>query len=256
MSGEYFLVELHPVLSLILKQLPESPLKVTFKRRVESFFARTFSIEPPNFEYALAPHIWMLRHAAEGGLELTAAGYLRPAVVKEFAPQLPEMRSWIFPVTTEEHTEPVLYFHHYLRGIKLLRKYKKSLLLTKRGKECASSPELLWRELADTLVFERNQFHAAASVVTMIYFGSEQSFDIDRQEAIDVLSAAGWAHPDRSPLELCDLWEAIDDVQTALKNVDSISPETKSNRPLNTNAQLLIREALFRTSVDESGEWS
>ena len=197
----------------------------------------------------------MLRNASEGGLELTAAGYLRPAVVKDFSRHLPEMRQWIFPVTTEEHTLPVLYFHHYLRDIKLLRKYKQSLLVTKRGKQSASSVEILWRELADTVIRERNHFDEAAAVVTLIYVGSEQSFDFDRQEALDVLSAQGWRHPDHSSLELFDLWDAVEDARNILKNIDGAPGEITSDREITINAQLLIRDALFRTSVDESGEW-
>ena len=37
MVEPFYVVELHPALSIILKQMPESPLKSSFKTRVESF---------------------------------------------------------------------------------------------------------------------------------------------------------------------------------------------------------------------------
>lgn len=248
-TGQNFVLSIHPALNGILKGLPESELKDSLKRRLQSFIARTFLQSPADLEQALAPHLWVLREANMRGLDLTPAGYIRPAEVKALAGLLPEMRQWTFPIEREVNTPPVLFFRHYLKDIGLLRKYKNSLKVSRLGKTLASDPDLLWAELARTLVLDTSEFEATVTALILLYVGSEQTLKCSRDEILDILLARGWRDGRGVPVDLFDLWDSFDWVETALNSIGENSPS------LTLNAQLLVRDALFAVSVDDSGEW-
>ena len=75
----------------------------------------------------------------------------KPADVKSFAPMLPTMHDWIFPITREVDVHPVLYFREHLRGVGLLRKNRGTLLATVAGRRAAEHPAALWQHLADRI---------------------------------------------------------------------------------------------------------
>lgn len=87
--------------------------------------------------------LWFLTEAGDDGFLLTAAGYLKPAVVPAACAVVPEMNDWIGARTRENDCYLLLLFRESLQKIGLLRKYKGRLLRTKRGTALADNPAKL-----------------------------------------------------------------------------------------------------------------
>lgn len=259
-----YTVTLHPIVAWILNTLKEPVLREEFLRRAQTFFVRTSQLKPTDIEHALAAHSWLLTEASIRGVALTSAGYLRPSEVKALADILPAMREWHFPASTEVHTFPVKDFHSYMRSTGLLRKQKQLLLTTKRGKQALTSPEELWRSIADTLIPARKSFLQIATVVMLVFVGSEQKYSFDHSTVLKILSSLGWRQGNGKPLEPDDLWEASELIRGALDNVEQMDSRQKMDQKVQDeypydelclNAQMLIRDALFTLSLDGSGEF-
>ena len=76
---------------------------------------------------------WLLERAEDGGLPLTSAGYLTPAVVRAAFEAWDLDAEWIGTGNRELHTIPVLEVRELAQELRLLRRYKGRLLLTKLG---------------------------------------------------------------------------------------------------------------------------
>jgi hypothetical protein len=68
---------------------------------------------------SLKPFIWFLDRASDGGIPLTANGYLKPADVTAVAELLPTMQGWIGKANREIDTTPVLHFQQGSPGVGL-----------------------------------------------------------------------------------------------------------------------------------------
>jgi hypothetical protein len=94
---------------------------------------------------------WLLNHVGEQGIRLTAAGYLPPKVVTAAMDELGWRAKWIGSCTREDTTAPILELRETAQQLKLLRKYRGQLLLTKTGAALRDDPEALRRHLAQSL---------------------------------------------------------------------------------------------------------
>ncbi len=102
-------------------------------------------------EFVLGPVLWFLDQAAPDGLPLTAAGYLKPTVVKRAMTGLGWLQPWNANVSTESHATPVRVVRERLQEWKLLRKSKDRLLLTPAARKLMDRPAMLWHYIADRL---------------------------------------------------------------------------------------------------------
>jgi hypothetical protein len=127
---------------------------------------------------ALRAFAWFLDRAADGGLPLTAAGYLKPADVQAAAEVVPTMHDWIGKANREIETTPVLIFRELLQKLGLLRKYKGSLKLTKAGKAARVSTDALWETLVGKLVTaDDTGFDGQAALLTLAYAATSVTSD-------------------------------------------------------------------------------
>ena len=94
---------------------------------------------------------WLLNRVGEQGIRLTAAGYLPPKVVTAAMDELGWRAKWIGSCTREDTTAPILELRETAQQLKLLRKYRGQLLLTKTGAAFRDDPEALRRHLAQSL---------------------------------------------------------------------------------------------------------
>ena len=94
---------------------------------------------------------WLLNRVGEHGIRLTAAGYLPPKVVTAAMDELGWRAKWIGSCTREDTTAPILELRQTAQQLKLLRKYRGQLLLTKIGAALRHDPEALRRHLAQSL---------------------------------------------------------------------------------------------------------
>ncbi len=94
---------------------------------------------------------WLLNRAGGGGIKLTAAGYLPPAVVSAAMDELGWRDHWIGACNREDLTVPVLDLRETAQQLKLLRKYRGHLLLTRKGAALRNDRQGLHSYLAQML---------------------------------------------------------------------------------------------------------
>lgn len=93
----------------------------------------------------------LLNRIGTQGIRLTAAGYLPPAVVTAAMDELRWRDQWIGTRTREDTTAPVFDLRETAAQLRLLRRYRGQLLLTKKGAALRDDPESLRRYLAASL---------------------------------------------------------------------------------------------------------
>jgi hypothetical protein len=243
---------LHPALSDVLDRLEHSPLGAALTDRLTDVLTRTMLEPPVDHRDALAPHLWVLERAGDGGLPLTAAGYLKPADVKALAALLPEMHHWTFPINREVDSHPVLYFRSYLQGIGLLRKYKGALLSTRLGKQLATDPAALWQHLADALLplhpgFDSGEmsFETDAAVLVLAHMATQGETRLETQVIARTLDALGWQHRDGSAVMAREVWPVANEKWLAVGNVGQPRSARMSERVPSAAGIRLICDALF-----------
>lgn len=244
---------LDPRLTDVLNDLEGSPVGQAFKDRAVELASSAAFAGPVDYRATLRPHLWLLERAASGGLPLTAAGYLKPAHVREFAAVLPTMRDWIFPMAREVDVRPVFHFREYLKLIGLLRKYKGTLRATTAGKRGVADAATLWDHLAATLVPTASAFAESAGVVVLIHMATTEGW-IDVDVVARTMTQLGWSRADGSPVVRDDVYPIWNYLWVALGNVGDVGAEDASapdagslpfDRHLSRDAVALIRTALF-----------
>ena len=141
----------------------------------------------------LVPVQWILRRVGAGGIRLTKAGHLPPAVVIEATTELDW--GWPIDVNREANIRPLRELRAHLRDIGLLRVSKGTLLLTVRGRSLVESPRELWRYLAATIARSRTPGVSDATRLLLLYVATRT---LDRRsEYLEVLgrglASLGWA---------------------------------------------------------------
>ncbi|MHB8695671.1 MAG: plasmid pRiA4b ORF-3 family protein [Solirubrobacteraceae bacterium] len=158
-----------PRLAGLIDRLTYSPFGEDLVSRALSLLDDRPVPDEVAFRASLAPFVWFLDRAADGGLPLTASGYLKPADVTAAAEVVPTMHGWIGKANREIDTTPVLHFRKTLQALGLLRKHKGSLLLTRAGHECHAAWQTLWNHLADRLVPITDGFETDATLLLLLY---------------------------------------------------------------------------------------
>src|SRR5690606_29245548 len=166
---------------------------------------------------ALRPFLWYLERTEGDGIELTKAGYMKPADVEEASRLVPSMTHWYGKKNRENNTVPLLRFRESLQSLGLLRKYKGRLRLTKAGAAVAGDPDALWDLLAEKLAGPReDRFHNEANLLVLAYAASTADGAAPFEEVALALSQLGWVRPDGRPLSRFDLPEETIEI---LRNV-------------------------------------
>ncbi|RFA06601.1 hypothetical protein B7R21_19365 [Subtercola boreus] len=98
------------------------------------------------------PFQWFLDQVSGGGVPLTAAGYLPPAVVSKAMTELGWDKDWIGKGNREDLTIPVLDHRETMMAMRLLHRRKGVLLPTPLGRRLTGDPAGLWDHLAGYLL--------------------------------------------------------------------------------------------------------
>jgi hypothetical protein len=227
---------LDPRLTTLIDRLTYSPVGEDVASRAVSLIEERPAPDEQALHASLAPFIWFLDRAAEGGIPLTASGYLTPADVTAAAEVLPTMHGWIGKANREIDTSPVLHFRKALQGLGLLRKHKSSLLLTRAGHDSRADWRLLWNQLADRLIPNTDGFDTDATLLLLLYTTTSPDHEI----ALDTIAAAlthlGWQGHDGTPIAGYDLYRlrAVD----ILRNLST----TQASRGSRWQADRLVAE--------------
>jgi hypothetical protein len=203
---------------------------------------------------AVSSFRWLLDRAADGGLPLTGAGYLKPDLVRDLADVLPTMQGWMFGVSREINTQPVLHFREAVQRLGLVRKHKGTLVLTPAGRSVQREPAGLWRHLVTHLIPDGKPFDVDATVLVLLYTVTTEGGWLEEHpwhSVVQALTRLGWAHADGRPIGSWDVSWTRNDVWAAIGNVGPRPPGAGDlDRPPSPAATLLVREALL-TEVDD-----
>jgi hypothetical protein len=192
---------------------------------------------------ALRAPQWLLDRAADGGIPLTAAGYLKPADVRALAAVLPTMDDWIFGISIEVNARPVLGFREFVQRTRLLRKHKRALLLTKSGAAARAEPSALWRYLADHLI-PAKPADEQATILALLYLTAGSAEDDGAEAIARALHLLGWSRADGESLSRWDVHSFINDAWDAIGNIGPSSGNPLDRVP-SPAALALVRDALL-----------
>ncbi|WP_344250681.1 plasmid pRiA4b ORF-3 family protein [Isoptericola hypogeus] len=199
---------------------------------------------------ALRPYQWFLDGAGDGGIPLTAAGYLRPADVEEVAPLIPAMEGWIGKANREDLTVPVAGFRESLtRPLGLLRKYKGALLLTRAGAAARRSPQALFAHLAARLVPDDTGFARDANLLVLAYAAVSTGNEIPRRQIAETLDSLGYQRSDGRPVDAYALRSFEGNALDVLLNVATPPFDRRTEHRISPAAAALAYAALTRSSA-------
>ena len=243
--------QLDPGLTYRLKGLDGMPMGEEFRERAVEVSTSKALGDPVDRAKALTAFRWFLDRADGEGFPLTAAGYLKPDDVRAFAEVLPTMHGWLFKITREVDTRPVLWFREYLKQIKLLRKYKGTLRLTRLGRAINADTDELWEYVADTMMLQESEFGHQASVALLVHAATTDGA-IDLDAVAETLTQAGWRFDSGDPVGKFDVMALWRPLWHVLGNVGEPVVAPMRQRMISREARLLIHDALF-TEIDPIG---
>ncbi|MGI5187683.1 plasmid pRiA4b ORF-3 family protein [Promicromonospora sp. CA-289599] len=196
---------------------------------------------------AFSAHLWFLDRAGDGGVPLTAAGYLRPAVVEEAARLVPTMANWIGKGNREDLTVPVANFRESLvKQLKLLRKYKGALHLTRAGAAARDRPAVLFDHLAASITppQERGRFTVDADLLVLAYAAVTPDGELPLDRIAAHLTDLGYLHDDGRPVAGHVLHQYEANVHDILVNVDAPPTGRRARSQISAIAAALAGAAL------------
>lgn len=217
------------------------------KARAQILATAPVILDPANLADHLVAYRWFLDRAADGALPLTSAGWLKPAVVAEAVKVIPEMGDWPVSHAREASCPPLRSFRERLQSMRLLRRFKGELTLTKAGIAARRDPQLLWDRLAAELAPATDDpYELQSTLLFLAYAGSTDNADLPFRELANALNELGWRHADGRRVEDYSLHHLP--ARSILVNVADgpVTPERR--RRLSAGAAAVARAALRPTA--------
>ena len=125
------------------------------------------------------------------GLDLTAAGYLPPAVVDRLCRELDLGAEWVGKGNREHLTLPVLTLRESATALGLVRKARGRLTVTKAGLALVDDPWGLLNHVRARLPLGRD-FERDAGLLGLLYAAADKDLWQSRAEAAAIASSLGW----------------------------------------------------------------
>lgn len=196
---------------------------------------------------AFSAHLWFLDQAGDGGIPLTAAGYLRPAVVEEAARLVPAMANWIGKGNREDLTYPIAIFREAMvKRLGLLRKYKGALHLTRAGAAARDKPAALFDHLAAAITppRERGRFAVDADLLVLAYAAVTPDDELPLDRIAGHLTDLRYQHDDGRPIARHVLHQYEASVHDVLVNIAEPPTGRRARSQISAVAAALANAAL------------
>lgn len=229
----------------LVHRLSSSPVGEEMRKRASEVLSRPTTVEQSDLVTHLRAHQWFLDRAADGGIPLTSAGYLKPSDVEAVVKVVPAMGDWPGDSNREVHCPPLLDFRQTVQSMGLLRKSKGALVLTRAGAAAQRDASKLWDHLAARLIRDGDgAFEDHATLLLLAYAGSSDSTVLPLDEIASALTELGWRHSDGDTVEGYRLRRLP--AYDVLANVSERSASWRERHDLNPVAASLARAALRR----------
>lgn len=165
-------------------------------RTLRGVFARPLSHGPTDVtdsEAAQLTEVYRIFLDVVGdGVALTAAGYLPPSVVEQFAERSGITGWWIGKANREDLTPPVAAVRDTARILGLVAVRKGRLTPTAAGVRCRQNPSALWDHIVGRLPLGTKEFDRHAGWMALAVAGSGVPAERWREEVGELLLALGW----------------------------------------------------------------
>jgi hypothetical protein len=231
-------------LANLVLRLGFSPVGPDLTARMSVLVSAPMRPDTEDLVAALRAYEWFLDRAAGDGIELTSAGYLKPADVEAASRVVPTMADWIGKNNRESLTAPLLDFRESLQSLKLLRKYKGRLVLTRAAASVRGDPGRLWDFLAEKLLDSQPGFDTDATLLLLAYAGSTEGGDMPFDTIATSLAELDWVKGDGQPPSVLDLYWLP--AYRTLLNVGDRPAQYGAGRRISPAAAALARAALRR----------
>lgn len=211
--------------------------------------AATSAPEPTEAQAAaaLAPLITLLDVIA-GGVRLTAAGFLPPAIVTELATRTGVADWWIGKANREDLTYPVHQLRAAARAAGLMSVRKGVLAPTAAAKRTVGDPVAMWRHLTGRLPVGRTRFDRQAAWVSLAVAASGGDPETWRDAVRQILQQIGWRSSyDGRPALLDIRHPTLDILETLSGQITGRHADPRAQRA----TELAARTAIFRQMLDE-----
>ena len=129
-----------------------------------------------------------------GGLRLTAAGYLPPAVVERLVADLDLEIEFVGKGNREDYTMPVYHLRESATALGLVRKSKGVLSITKAGQKVVDDPVGLLSHIRSRLPLGR-EFERDAGLLALLVTAAGQSWRQHHDAATPIYRDLGWHDP-------------------------------------------------------------
>ncbi|GAA2003141.1 IS1096 element passenger TnpR family protein [Brevibacterium samyangense] len=138
------------------------------------------------------------------GWDLTSAGRLKPALVRQIARHTGISDWWIGRLNREDHTLPVAHLRESARALGLLTVRKGRITVSRAGRRATADPQLLLAHIMKRLPLGRGEGDRTAGWVTLAAVGAEVPPQDWRATGAATLRRLGWEyegglHPDYVP---------------------------------------------------------
>lgn len=174
-------------------------LRTEFRCYLNSALDGPAGVERALAEAMVAPYLWLIRRIGPAGLDLTTAGMLPPAVVREAMDELGWGRDWPGKSNREHQTPPVLRLRESARRLGLVRLLKGRLVLGAAARRLLEDPIGLWRFLAGAIA-HRYRHDSERDAVLLLLVEIAAGKRVDRDESVQTVSfglaALGWRDAD------------------------------------------------------------
>ncbi|MFI8569714.1 plasmid pRiA4b ORF-3 family protein [Rhodococcus sp. NPDC078407] len=194
------------------------------------------SVDLPVAEIATAKLKWFLGRIGDGGVALTAAGYLEPALVAALRDELDWGLGWVGTSNREIDHHQVTDLREAVRNLGLTRVAKGRLLRTKLGASLAGDAVGLWRHAASRLPLGRETYETDAATLFLISLAASASSSHRNDMLIETVAELGWASED----------SGVFDAQFAAQSTVSLLDLIGAHGP----------QFYFREGVSDSPSWS
>lgn len=139
------------------------------------------------------------------GVPLTAAGRLKPAVVRELAERLGITEWWIGAANREDQTFPVARMRDTVRRLGLVSVRKGVLAPTVTARKAADDPVALLRHIASRLPLGTDRFDRESGWLSLVVVGAGREPSSWDGTVVELLADAGWRSSDpRHPMPPAD----------------------------------------------------
>jgi hypothetical protein len=126
------------------------------------------------------------------GVRLTAAGFLPPAVVEQFAERSGITGWWIGKANREDQTPPVAGVRDAAKALGLVAVRHGRLSPTVVGRRVRGDADALWRHIVGRLPLGTKEFDRQAGWMALAVAGSGAPAEEWAGEVSELLSALGW----------------------------------------------------------------